>query len=94
MQELSLLPNAANGKLLRWADKMIEQGICEKTAPKLRAFLLNPTKLKLFMLELSVVVYCGKARAYTPLGTTPLRHYTPYALHPLRHYTPLGTTPP
>ena len=60
VQELSLLPNAANGNLLMWADKMIDEGICEKTAPKLRAFLLNPTKLKLFMLELTTVVMVGK----------------------------------
>jgi len=60
VQELSLLPNAANGNLLRWADKMVEQGICDKTAPKLRAFLLNPTKLKLFLLELTAVVMVGK----------------------------------
>ena len=60
VQELSLLPNAANGNLLKWADKMIDEGICEKTAPKLRAFLLNPTKLKLFMLELTTVVMVGK----------------------------------
>ena len=39
---------------------MVEQGICEKTAPKLRAFLLNPTKLKLFTLELTAVVMVGK----------------------------------
>ena len=61
VQELSLLPNAANGNLLKWADQMIEQGICEKTAPKMRAFLLNPAKLKLFLLELTTVVYTGKA---------------------------------
>ena len=61
MQELSLLPNALNGKLLAWADKMIEQGICEKTAPKMRAFLLNPTKSKVFCLELTVVVSAGKS---------------------------------
>jgi hypothetical protein len=60
VQELSLLPNTANGNLLRWADKMVEQGLCEKTAPKLRAFLLNPTKLKLFTLELTAVVMLGK----------------------------------
>ena len=59
-QELSLLPNAQTGKLLQWADKLIEQGICEKTAPKMRAFLLNPTKFKLFCLELLVVVTTGK----------------------------------
>jgi hypothetical protein len=60
VQELSLLPNAANGNLLKWADKLIEQGTCEKTAPKLRIFLLNPTKLKLFLLELTAVVMVGK----------------------------------
>ena len=37
-----------------------EEGICEKTAPKLRAFLLNSTKLKLFILELTTVVMVGK----------------------------------
>ena len=61
MQELSLLPNASNGKLLKWVDKLIEEGICEATAPKLRAFLLHPTKSKLFMLELTVVVFSGKS---------------------------------
>ena len=61
VQELSLLPNAANGNLLKWADKMVQEGICEKTAPKLRSFLLNPTKLKLFLLELTCVVKVGKA---------------------------------
>ena len=33
VQELSLLPNVANGKLLKWADKLIHEGICEATAP-------------------------------------------------------------
>ena len=47
VQELSLLPNASNGKLLKWADKMIEEGICEATAPKIHAFLLHPNKSKL-----------------------------------------------
>ena len=49
VQELSLWPNAVNGKLLKWIDRMIENGICEKTAVKLRTFLLNPTKFKLFL---------------------------------------------
>eukprot|EP00966_Prymnesium_polylepis_P007330 168488-Prymnesium_polylepis.1 len=40
---------------------MIEQGICEKTAPRMRAFLLHPTKVKLFCLELTVVVHTGKS---------------------------------
>eukprot|EP00966_Prymnesium_polylepis_P277442 6410478-Prymnesium_polylepis.1 len=61
VQELSLLPNAVDGKLLAWADKMIEQGICEKTAPKMRAFLLHSTKFKLFCLELTVVVHTDKS---------------------------------
>ena len=56
-----MLPNTANGKLLKWVDKMIEEGICEATAPKLRAFLLHPTKSKLFNLELTVVVFTGKS---------------------------------
>ena len=48
VQELSLFPNMMNGKLLAWVDKMVEHGICDKTAPKLRIFLLNPTKLRHF----------------------------------------------
>ena len=60
VQELSLLPNALNGKLLIWADKLIAHGLCDKNAPKLRQFLLNPTKLKLFKLELLVAVHIGK----------------------------------
>ena len=44
-QELSLLPSLQNGNLLKWANRMIEQGICEKTAPKMRALLLHPTKM-------------------------------------------------
>eukprot|EP00966_Prymnesium_polylepis_P326712 7382616-Prymnesium_polylepis.1 len=60
VQELSLLPNHSNGNLLKWADRMIDQGICEKTAPKMRAFLLHSTKVKLFALELTVVVHTGK----------------------------------
>ena len=60
MQELSLLPNATNGKLLKWVDKLIEEDLCEKTAPKMRAFLLNSTKSVLFVLELTTVVYSGK----------------------------------
>jgi hypothetical protein len=59
--ELSLLPNAANGKLLEWADKLISEGLCEKTAPKLCTFLRHPTKSKLFMLELVTVVFSGKS---------------------------------
>ena len=39
---------------------MIEQGICDKTAPKLRAFLLHPTKSVLFTLELTAVLFSGK----------------------------------
>ena len=61
VQELSRLPNALSGKLLKWADRMIEEGVCEKTAPKMRAFLLHPTKSKLFALELTVVVGVGKS---------------------------------
>ena len=60
VQEHSLLPNAANGKLLQWSDRMIEQGVCEKIAPKIRKFLLNPTKVKLFQVELTVLVHAGK----------------------------------
>ena len=56
VQELSLLPNLANGKLLAWTDKLIAAGICDKTAPKLRAMLLNPTKSKIMALELTAVV--------------------------------------
>lgn len=59
--ELSLLPNAANGKLLKWVDKLIEKEICDKTAPKLRAFLLHSTKSVLFQLELAKVVHSGKS---------------------------------
>ena len=56
VQELSLLPNLSNGKLLAWADKMMAAGVCDKTAPKIRQFLLNPIKVKLFSLELTTVV--------------------------------------
>ena len=41
VQELSLLPNATNGNLLKWADKLIGEGLCDKMAPKLRSFLLG-----------------------------------------------------
>ena len=61
VQELSLLPNVRNGKLLKWVDTLIEQGICEKTAPKMRSFLLDSVKSKLFILELTTVVYSGKS---------------------------------
>ena len=60
VQELSFLPNSRNGKLLAWVDRMAEQGICEKTCPKMRKFLLHPRKLKLFQLELMVVGHIGK----------------------------------
>ena len=60
VQELSLLPNALNGNLVKWADKLIEQNLCMKTSPKLRDFLHNETKMKLFQLELTVVVHVGK----------------------------------
>ena len=60
VQELSIMPNVMNGKILQWVDRMGEQGICEKTVPKLRKFLLAPRKMKLFQLELIVVVSVGK----------------------------------
>ena len=41
VQELSLLPNALNGNLLKWIDRMVAQGVCDKMAPKMRAFLLH-----------------------------------------------------
>ena len=59
-QELSILPNCRNGKLLQWVDKMADQGVCEKTVPKMRKFLLNGRKMKLFQLELIVVGHVGK----------------------------------
>ena len=60
VQEHSLLPNALNGKLLAWADKMLSEGVCMNTAPKIRKFLLNPTKVNLFQVELAVLVHAGK----------------------------------
>ena len=59
-QELSILPNCRNGKLLQWVDKMADQGVCEKIVPKMRKFLLNGRKMKLFQLELLVVGHVGK----------------------------------
>jgi hypothetical protein len=67
VQELSLLPNARNCKLLKWADKLIEEGLCDSLAPKLRTFLLHPTKSKLFVLELTAIVYSGKSLKVVPL---------------------------
>ena len=53
-------PPRRDQRRVEWADKLIEQEICEKTAPKLRAFLLHPTKAVLFRLELITVVHAGK----------------------------------
>ena len=76
VQEHSLLPNAVNGKLLAWADEMVKQGICDKTAPKIRKFLLTPNKVKLFQVQLTVLVHAGVPRPprFTPMYGTPALH--------------------
>ena len=47
--------------LLKWVDALVAKGLCDKTAPKLRAMLLNPIKVKLLEIELTVVVVKGKS---------------------------------
>jgi hypothetical protein len=60
VQELSLLPNLLNGNLRKWAETMIEDGICPSIAPKMLTFLDHKDKVNRLTIELITVVHLGK----------------------------------
>ena len=60
VQELSLLPNLLNGNLRKWAETMIEDGICPSIAPKMLTFLDHKGKVNRLTIELITVVHLGK----------------------------------
>ena len=55
----ALLDNLENGNLLQWAEALIKNEQCEKTAGKMKEFLVSPRKFTLLWLELAVAVHCG-----------------------------------
>jgi hypothetical protein len=55
-----LLPNANNGNLLMWSQRMVTEGICPRVVPKILAFLQHKDKLNKFKIELITVVCVGK----------------------------------
>jgi hypothetical protein len=60
VQELSLLPNLLNGNLRKWAETMIQDGICPSIAPKMLTFLDHKGKVNRLTIELITVVHLGK----------------------------------
>ena len=58
--ERSLFPSMSDGSLKRWVVALGENGLCDKTAPRMLGFFTNDTKRTLLWLELAVLALCGK----------------------------------
>ena len=58
--EKSLFPAIRNGSLDKWVLALLNNGQCEKTAPRMHEFLVNGNKRTLLWLEMSALAICGK----------------------------------
>jgi hypothetical protein len=90
VQEKSLLPNALNGNLQTWVDALRRVDACPAIAPKMQEFFTASThKVRMFQLELTVLVHVGvEARLFED------GHFPIVIVHGCIHISEIPLEPP